>query len=261
MLLKRYLIFLFLISFFIRGQSQINSNFDSINNSKKWKLSFEDDCSKDWKKKWFLDGELATLSNTSKGLSFSAGPTEGDDSNHAVLWTKPSFKGSVKIEYSYTKTDYKTTFVNILYILATGVSPYPPDIYEWKNERTIPSMKTYFNNMKTLHISYAAFNNSTEQEYVRARKYPVKFGKNFSKTTEIPPSSFNTGLFKPNETYNIIVIKNNNKLYFKVEGKTSSKLFEWDISNLDPIDNGRVGIRHMYTRSATYKDFKISVIN
>ena len=33
--------------------------------------------------------------------------------------------------------------------------------------------------------------------------------------------------------------------------------FEWDISEIAPISEGRIGLRHMFTRSALYKNFKI----
>ena len=73
--------------------------------------------------------------------------------------------------------------------------------------------------MKTLHISYAAFdsnNFNANNDYVRARSYPVIEGENFNTTTEIPPASFNTNLFKTGETYKITVIKTSDNLYFKL---------------------------------------------
>jgi hypothetical protein len=114
--------------------------------------------------------------------------------------------------------------------------------------------------MEALHISYAAYdrdNTDLSNDYVRVRKYPSLPGQSFSKTTEIPPTSFKTGLFNPGETYKITVIKTGRKLYFKVEGKEDSKLFSWDLSESQTVSEGRIGLRHMYTRSARYKDFKV----
>ena len=49
-----------------------------------------------------------------------AGPVPRENASHAVLWTKQSFAGDVKIEYEYTRTDDANQYVNILYIQATG---------------------------------------------------------------------------------------------------------------------------------------------
>ncbi|UKM66126.1 YesU family protein [Flavobacteriaceae bacterium GSB9] len=246
----------FLYSTIAFGQ---DSNFERLHQSETWKLKFDNSNygSKNWQKHWFLDGKHAKVELNDKGLNFMAGPIERDDACHAVLWTKQSFKGDIKIEYEYTRTDTKQKWVNILYIQATGAKPFNKDIYKWKEKRAIPAMKTYFNHMKLLHISYAAFNNHTGQEYVRARYYPVPKGKSFNTSTDIQPDAFNTGLFKPNITYKITAIKTKKWLYFYVKGENESRLFSWDISNIDSIKEGRIGLRHMFTRSARYKNFKV----
>ena len=120
-------------------------------------------------------------------------------------------------------------------------------------------MSKYYNNMKALHISYAAFNmdnDNPEADYIRVRQYPVTIGTKFAET-EVPPSFDITGLFKPGETYKITVIKSNSKLFFQAEGRTNSSLFEWKLDDKDAITEGRIGLRHMFTRSARYKDFKV----
>ena len=235
------------------------NNFKVLNKSKKWCLEFNDNCTENWQSKWFLDGLHATIEHTKEGMNFSSGPEERNDAHHAVLWTKKSFEGDLKIEYSYTRTDEKTKWVNILYIQATGANSYASDITEWNDFRTIPAMRKYYRNMNALHISYAAYqknNTDLKSDYVRVRRYPILPGGRFS-DTEIPPASFETGLFNPGETYKITVIKTHEKLYFKVKGKTHEKLFLWDLTNSEPILEGRIGLRHMYARSARYKDFKI----
>lgn len=236
--------------------SQNNNDFNQLNNSKKWKLKFKDSCTNNWKDHWFLDGKRAKIKHTETGMNFTAGPIERDDACHAVLWTNNVFKGDIKIEYQYTRTDTSTAWVNIIYIQATGVKPFKKNIYKWRNKRTIPAMKTYFNYMKTLHISYAAFN-KTNEEYIRVRKYPVVPGENFNTTTEITPAIFNTGLFKPFKTYKITIIKTGKSLYFKVENNDESEIYFWNTSDTAPINKGRIGLRHMFTRSATYSNFKV----
>lgn len=233
--------------------------FNALNSLSNWELEFEDKCTKDWKQNWMLDGLIAKVENSNEGMHFSAGPEFKNDAHHAVLWTKESFNGDVKIEYDYTRTDDETSCVNILYIQATGdnAGPYVQDISQWNHLREIPAMRTYFENMNALHISYAAFVNTADTSYyVRARRYPKPENESFD-VTKISPSYDNEGYFKTGENYHITVIKTNTQLFFKMEGKDLSKIFSWDLSEIEPLIEGRIGLRHMYTRSAIYKNFKI----
>ncbi len=246
----------------ISSVAQQKSSFQELNKSDNWRLSFDDSCTKDWQSHWFLDGLRATLKNTKDGMIYSAGTVNKDDACHAVLWTKNAFKGAVKIEFDYTRTDARNVWVNILYIQATGHGkpPYSKDITEWNEMRIIPSMRNYFNNMNTLQVSYAAFtgdNTDPEDDYMRMRKYPRKEGENFQKSTEIPSAYFQTGLYKPGETYHITVIKNDDEVFFKVIGSDVEKLFYWTSPKIKEVTEGRIGLRHMYTRSARYKNFKV----
>lgn len=247
------------------AQALAKADFKNINELSGWKLSFQDDGTKAWQKNWFLDGLRAKIENSKRGLLFSAGDVEGDDACHAVLWTKQSFSGDIKITYNYTRTDTRQNWVNIVYIHATGIGekPYDKDISTWSNLRMIPYMSSYFKYMNALHISYAAYDDELPkgQDYIRLRKYPVAPKANFSKTTEIAPSYFNTGLFVPGKEYQITIIKKAKQFYFHVKGDGQEKLYSWDISSAANITEGRVGLRHMYTRSSLYKNFKIYTHN
>ena len=211
------------------------------------------------KKKWTLDGLIATVENTKEGMHFSAGPESKNDAHHAVLWTKDSFTGDIKIEFDYIRTDNEKRYVNILYIQATGngEGEFVEDISEWSKLREVPSMKTYFENMNVLHISYAAFGNKEDGfYYVRARRYPKPQDKGFN-VTQIEPSYDYKGYFKSGQNYHVTAIKSGNMLYFKTESADGEELFTWNLSNVAPITEGRIGLRHMYTRSALYRNFKI----
>lgn len=243
----------------IFGQNSLHSVVMKLENDDNWKLKLADNGTGCWQNNWFLDGEIAKVENTGKGMSLQAGPEFGNDAHHMVLWTKKSFMGDVKIEFDYTRTDNETRAVNILYIQATGKEDgeYVKDIAQWNHLRTMPSMHTYFNNLNTLHISFAAFPNNEEmQDYIRVRRYPVMPDKNF-RELEVEPTYFNTGLFKPGITYRITVIKTNERLYFNVVSKEDSESYSWDTSHLPPLKEGRFGLRHMYTRSAIYSNIKI----
>lgn len=253
------LLILLLIPFLIFGQDAEELKFERLENDTEWQLKMSDDGTDNWKTNWFLDGEIAKVENSEKGMHLQAGPEFGNDAHHMVLWTKQSFQGDVKIEFDYTRTDNETRAVNILYIQATGKEEgeFTNDISEWNHLRAIPSMSTYFNNMQTLHISFAAFpNNENTQDYVRVRRYPVLPDKSF-RELEVEPTYFDTGLFKTGISYKIKVIKTNEKLFFQVEGDGLSKLYSWETNHLPPLKEGRIGLRHMYTRSAIYSNFRI----
>jgi hypothetical protein len=251
-------ILLIVDSFFCLAQDN-HVIFDELNKNNQWNLVFKDNCKNDWTKNWFLDGLKATVENTKKGMRFSAGPEVLNDAHHAVLWTKASFTGDIKIEYDYTRTDTENRWVNILYIQATGngEAEYVSDISKWNKLREIPAMKTYFENMNALHISYAAFGNEGDGTYyVRARRYPKPNNKSFD-VTKIAPSYNQQGYFKTGQTYHITVIKSGHQLFFKKDSVDGVELFLWDISNIKPINGGRIGLRQMYSRSSIYHNFKI----
>lgn len=226
-----------------------------------WTEVFVDPGTGDWNDHWFLDGERAIVKNTPMGMVFSGGPIFGDNGSHGVLWTRKSFNGDIRIEFDYTRLDDINRAVNILYIQATGIGdpPYTEDIAEWSHLRTIPYMNSYFRFMNLLHVSYAAYplSDPPQNDYVRARRYPVRPGMNFGKDTRIPPDYDSTGLFKPGKLYHFTFIKWGNDLFFEVRNEEQETLFHWDLSGVEPIESGRIGIRHMYTRAARYANFRV----
>jgi hypothetical protein len=278
--MKRYVIRLLLASAGIAlagedaGKNQQLEKFQAVENAA-WEEVLFDPCTGDWSDQWFLDGERATLRSNEKGMYFSGGPIANDSSCHAVLWTKESFSGDIKIEYEYTRMDCeKDGGVNILYILASGIDegPYDKDIAEWSDRREIAFMTAYLWNMRLLHISYASFGSDAPQgqDYLRARHYPSKAP---GPRNRFEPTFFKTGLFKTGATYQITVIRKADDLFMNVEYMRGgaifdpnfnpetdkiSRLFHWDISESQPVSEGRVGLRHMATRASRYKNFRIS---
>lgn len=237
--------------------------FDNLT-GQDWQLKLEDCGCSDWTSQWFLDGERAVVKNTPKGMVFSAGPVAGDNGSHAVLWSQQSFSGNVKIEFDFTRLDTINRYVNILYIQATGINegPFSEDIAEWSHLREIPFMRSYFDNMNLLHISYAAFGNDNDlpDDYVRARRYPTRPGHAFNQT-DIAPDNFDTGLFTPGVTYHLTCIKHSDNLFLEVRNDEVCKLFHWPLKDIEPVDHGRVGIRHMASRCSRYANFEISVLD
>ena len=217
-----------------------------------------------WQDNWFMDGLKAKVTNGPEGMDFTAGPTALDDSCHAVLWTKQSFVGDLKIEYDYTCLNKDVQFVNIIYIQATGNEKVGKarDIAQWASERRVPSMKCYFNGMDTYHISYAAFDMGSkdpENDYVRMRRYRPDLRQGLNGTDIAPDNYRRTGLFKPAVKHHITIIKQGTRVEMEVRNEQKISRFAWDAKDHPPIDEGRIGLRHMYTRSARYANFNVSV--
>lgn len=229
-----------------------------------WSDVFFDSCTDNWEENWHLDGKEARITHSEEGMDFLAGPSAGEDASHAVLWTLESFDGDVKIEYEYTRLDEATRFVTILFIQATGSGegPYDKDIMQWADRRSVPSMRTYFNHMNTYHISYAAFDNQNddpEEDYIRARRYMPETDRGLEGTDLQPDVYTGTGLFAIGVPHNITVIKSGDTLFMQIVGPDQKRLCHWDTSPFPPIEEGRIGLRHMCTRAARYKDFRVSV--
>ncbi len=223
-----------------------------------WKEVFRDDGSGTWQDTWFLDGLKATVANTADGMVLSAGARE-IDSCHAVLWTKESFAGDIRIAYDYTKTDASVKYTTLIYVQATGIGRnrdgtlWDTDITVWNDRRTVPRMNVYFDYMNLLHISYASDGN-----YVRARRYPTPEGGVLDDAA-IEPDYLNVNMFEQNVTYHITIIKKGTEFYMHAQGPSKKRLFPLNYGQYPEVREGRIGLRHMYTRSARYKDFRVAV--
>ena len=233
--------------------------FESAAN-RDWKPVFLDSGTGDWKKSWFLDGEIGTVANTPEGMVLTAGPEFKNDAHHMVLWTERTFSGDLKIDYEYTRLDDETRCVTILYIQATGngIAPFSEDISEWSELRQVPAMRTYFNNMNTYHISYAAFPNDEDTtSYIRARRY-MPDGTGLS-GTELLPDYFPEGLFKMGVPHKITVIKKDREILMRIQNPEQVYYCHMTNPDMPVINSGRIGLPHMYTRSACYRNFQVSV--
>jgi hypothetical protein len=221
---------------------------------------FNDSLIRNWGENWFLDGEKAVISQTEDGMDFWAGPDALDDASHAVLWTKDVFRGDILVEFEFTRLDDAISYVNIIYLQATGSGNegFDEDITLWNEKRKVPAMNLYFRNMNTYHISYAAFgtqNDNPELDYVRARRYMPLFG--VLRDTELEPDYAETNLFQTGVLHKIAIIKKDNEIYMLVSNGEQERLFYWHNDRLPPVLSGRIGLRHMYTRGARYSCFRV----
>jgi len=229
-----------------------------------WQVRLDDARTGDWHDHWMLDGVHATLRNDESGMHFQAGPEIGDYAHHAGLWTKQSFKGDVRIDYEYTRTDDTIRNVTILYVQAmgSGEGPHTKDIAEWNELRVVPAMKTYFNNMNTYHVSYAAFgtkNDVAEEDSIRSWRDMPRLKKGLT-GTELKPDYSRTGLFAPGVPHQMTVIRRGRDLYMEIRNDEQAYLCHWNNDTLPEITEGRIGLRHMYSRGARYQNFRVAVL-
>lgn len=233
---------------------------DFIQAQENWKLVWQDDMQQNhWKERWFLDGEEAILKNEKEALYFASGEGEHYYAGHSVLWSKASFRDTLKISYDYMRVDTgKRDNVCILYLLAEGIGqhPFKKDIYQWRRLRRIPSMFLYFWGMRTAHISYAT-RRIGHDAYIRSRAYPMETGKTKWKELIVSPSYENEGLFIPQKWYHIEATKIGDKLTFLVKGQGKERCFTWQSKRYLPIHSGRVGFRQMWGRKSRYRNVKI----
>jgi hypothetical protein len=229
-----------------------------------WETKFTASGEEEWSSQWFIDGYKASLKPTDEGLYYASGPIAGENASHSVLWTKDTFEGDLKIEFDYTRLDTVDQYVNILYLYATGSgpAPYVEDIATWSGLRKIPYMRSYFDHMNLLHISFAAFDNSPdtgpESGYIRARRYPRSLFEGSFQKMELQPDYSAIGLFEPGILHHVTVIRRGNDLFMNVQNSEESRLFYWDLSQIPALNEGRVGLRHMWQRAALYRNFTIS---
>jgi hypothetical protein len=226
----------------------------------RWEVVFSDAGTGDWKERWFLDGQVGSVKTGPHGMELTAGPDFKNDAHHMVLWTKESFEGDLKIDYDYTRLDSETRCVNILYIQATGSGeePYAKDIAQWRALRRVPAMRMYYDHMHAYHISYAAFPNSGRKRdsYIRARRYMP--GGTGLKGTNLEPDYYPNGLFATGVEHNITVIKKDRNIFMRVRNPEQQYYCHMTNPTLPVIHEGRIGLRHMFTRSARYKNICIS---
>ncbi|HAU36778.1 MAG TPA: hypothetical protein DCX07_03560 [Phycisphaerales bacterium] len=226
-----------------------------------WQETFHDTCTEDWTKLWTLDGLKARISHSDKGMDFHAGPNR-NDASHAVLWTRQSFSGDLRIEFDYTRLDEATKYVNIIYLHATGSGeePYVKDIAQWARLRKVPRMSLYFDHMNAYHVSYAAFdnrNNDPTKDYIRARRYVAGEGLD---GTDLSPDYFRTGMFATGVPHHLTLIKQGDDLFFEVRNAEKVLLCHWKTNTVPPLNEGRIGLRQMNTRAGRYRDFRVYIL-
>ncbi len=117
-------------------------------------------------------------------------------------------------------------------------------------------MKMYYDHMHTYHISYAV-NPGAATAYIRGRRYLPEArglrGTELKPDYSAPPELFATGV-----KHHITVIKQDRDLFMRVENPNQAVYCHMTNRDLPVIIEGRIGLRHMFTRSARYANFRVS---
>lgn len=233
----------------IQGQVTEEQTAFEAADERSWKTVMSDDGTGDWTEQWFLDGEGSTVTNSPEGMELRA------EDSHAVLWTKESFEGDIKIEYEFTRTDIDGGGVVIMYIQATGRGDegFEKDITLWNDSRKGANMGRYFQNMHLYHVSYAC-------GYVRGRRYRPDIRK-MNTFSELSPEYLvdHQDFFEIGVPYWITFIKTGKEIRMKAVGPAKALYFMLDNEKWPEVTGGRIGLRQMQSRHSRYKDFTVSV--
>ncbi len=221
--------------------------FDELR-SASWREVFRDSCTVRWQDQWFLDGDDAKVSHDATAMTIDT------ENGYAVLWTKPSFDGDLRIEYDFQRVDDFEKGVNILYIQATGDGQdgCDEDITKWSGRRRKAAMSDYFLNMHTYHISYA----TDQDDYIRGRRY-LPLADNRLQGTELSGEITEAGLFDDKQWMHVTVIKRAKELWIEFKHPKKTTLCHFENTDKPAVTHGRVGLRLMPGRMSRFKNFQI----
>jgi hypothetical protein len=265
---------IFLLFIYLSGEhlSEPVCNSGSIIKSEKHKphlhgskILFEDSMMSNWQEKWFLDGLEAIVEHKNQGLYFAGGTITKDDdpeqyhAHHAVLWTHQIFDGDIRIQYEMTRVDSSNYGNTLLYIQAQGIGtePYVKDINQWNQLREIPNMSVYFEKMDLISVSF--------RENIRCKRYPWKDsnGEWYPKRGLIEPMLDYEGMI-PGKRYSVEVEKRTSAITLRLFDAETKKLVTqntWNLNQvapeLEPVQKGRIGLRHMSTKRFIYRNFRV----
>lgn len=238
-------------------QEQNQQDFNEHYHQESWREVFFEPGYIDWYQQWFLDGKKSVIKNDMDKMTID---TMKDC--YAVLWTKDSFNGNLKIEYDFLRADDNPNGVNILYIQATGHERkgYGKDISKWSKKRTNAYMSDYYAHMHTYHLSYAA----SKEDYIRGRRYlPDQWLPDKAKLwgTAIKGESKHVGIFGDKQWVHVTVIKYVKELYVQFQHPNKTVYLHLKNTDKPAIEEDRIGLRLMPKRISYFKNFRVSVTN
>lgn len=239
----------------------------SLRQAPEREVLFEDSMAENWEAQWFLDGKKATLEHRDGGLAFiteESGFNKNEnraafDAQHAVLWTRESFEGDIRITYKYTRLP-GCTWQKLIYVQAQGVGgPFDADIYAWKDRREVAVMSEYFNHMDLIGLSL--------RNEVRCKRYPWNDLDGNDLEDEFLPRAEIDG-WPIGHELDVVLEKRRESLYLRITDTVTGEAIvdhRWSLTDPRVLDDhdpkfvteGRIGIRQMGGHKLWMRDFKV----
>lgn len=80
----------------------------------------------------------------------------------------------------------------------------------------------------------------------------------FIEKRSVDENLFRHWLFKQGILHKINVIKKDDSLFMRTESEGKEMLCHWKTDSFPPVLEGRIGLRHLWTRSARYANIRVS---
>jgi hypothetical protein len=227
-----------------------------------WHVVLSDDGTGNWKDNWFLFGDPSRgigVTNSTEGMTLRAGDGTNPKSDHAVLWTKATFSGDLRVEYDFTVLDrYSTSIPSngycsavLLYSRPSASAPFASDLADWPVARrnADTSGRALNEAVDGLQFNYA-FNGDPRGNRFRLRANPgyVLIGE-----------SVEMKLFAPGIEHHVVVEKRGDSMTVSAAGSDGQRFAKtFSAPPLAKQSSGHVGLRNMNRREARYRNIRIS---
>lgn len=232
---------------------------------------FEDPMTENWQANWFLDGRRALVEHRDGGLAFVTTASNVDkredraafDAQHAVLWTRQTFEGDIRISYTYTKLP-DCSWQKLIYVQAQGIgeAPHVEDIHAWRDLREVAVMSQYFNHMNLIALSL--------RDEIRCKRYPWNDREGKALESEFLPRAENRGMPEGRELH-VVIEKRKTSILMRIRDvETGEHVVDqtWDLTDENVlkgreakfVEKGRIGIRLMGGHKILMRGFKVEQI-
>jgi hypothetical protein len=223
-----------------------------------WREAFVADHKRDWRAEWFLFGDPSrgiTVSNSAAGLTLRAGDGSDPRRDHAVLWSKRTFTGDVRIEYDVTVLDGyaspppKISYCSALLVHAQGATNYPSDLAAWTAAQANADTSGNFVNTNTrgLQLNYAFVGD------VRGNRLRLRVNPGYA----LAGQSDITTLFRQGQTCHVSATKAGALLTVHVTDGKATFSHTFTDAGLAAHGSGRIGLRNMNRREARYANLRV----
>lgn len=226
-----------------------------------WRLAFSDNGTGRWSDDWVLFGnpERISVTNGPDGMTFRAGDGTDANADHAILWSKRSFSGDLRVEWDYTVLDrYSSTIppngycsALMLYSSGAGTFGLPTELLAWPQQaRQADTSGRYFHERtRGLQLNYAFVGDP------RGNRFRIRANPGYLLGTE----SDETDFFRPGASYHVAVEKTGAVVGVKVAELSSGREFSTTFADplLQNYSSGRIGLRNMNRRESRYAKVRV----